>query len=141
MYAYVPHTRAVKLFRDRDSHECFFRKKDTVSNKRARHARATRPKKRKKPRMLTDKERRSAAREHHGPSVINFDRSPVILGHHQHLDNHPSYQHPDHTILPPPSMHSLLNHLDNNSKNKANLQNLSLTFTPDKHTNNTPPQL
>ena len=132
----------------RDRHEAFFR----PGAKRKRQHGTQKPKKKKKNKGLTTKQRQAWAREHyelhHGAEAHNNSPShtdpalndlafspPDILGHHQlQQDDTTRF---DHTMAPI-TANSLIEHIDNLSAAHSNLRNLSCldieTDTIAKHT-------
>ena len=114
----------------RDAHEIFFRPKEKGKRKPAH--RQAKPKKKKR-KVLTDKERRAWAREHyeqhhgHGADKENdstlslSEWPPVILGHHQH-------QHDHDTTMTPISANDLLRHIEHRSTDHEILRDLSNLF-------------
>ena len=108
--------KMAKRYRDRDDHEAFFQPCTKSPRKRRRGARRTKPKRH----VLTDKERRRAAREHwdlhHG-----FDRDmPEILGHQADRQ----FTNPNLTMAPP-HFQSMMEYFDNETAHHDNLKNLS----------------
>ena len=169
--ALSPCSRAAKRYRDRDAHMQFF----LAKSKRPRHNNNKKSKKLfDQPRPQSKKEKYAVLNAEHKawteryeedkaqdvatmkmqsptpPPPIPPDSSlspfdcPPILGHS--TQNHDAL---DHTILPPPSVHSYINHLDNITLNRAQLRDMSIlaataTQTPTKpsdaneHTENNP---
>ena len=112
-------------YQRRDAHEAFFRPAQHPTTK-------SKTTKRSKPKALTrthltDKQRQQWAREHY---ELNY-QFPAILGHHQpqqqstSLSLSPLPQH-EQTLLQPPTAHSLLQHLGNETDHHQLLQQLDM---------------
>ena len=98
------------LYQRRDAHEAFFRPSQHPTKTKTTKRSKSKPKALTRP-HFTDKQRRQWAREHY---ELNH-QFPTILGHHQPQQQlTPSLPPPLHeqTILPPPTIHSLLQHLE-----------------------------
>ena len=115
-------------YQRRDAHEAFFRPSQPPTKSKTT--------KRSKPKTptrthLTDKQRQQWAREHY---ELNH-QFPAILGHHQPQQQFtplsPLPQH-EQTLLQPPTTHTLLQHLGNETDHQLLLlQQLDMMMTDD----------
>ena len=109
-----PASKTAKRYRAREAHEAFFRPSAASPSKRNRRCKHTKQKCHKT-RMLTDKERREAARVHwdlnHG--------MPTIMGHtaQQQINSN--------LTMTSINFQSLIDYFDNETMHHENLQNLS----------------
>ena len=102
-------------YRTRDTHEEFCR---PVSGHSRKYTRAYNTRSKKKPRPLTDKERRAAALEHW---ELNHDM-PEILGHFD--QDHQQHTDLANGTMAPIQMTSLMGYIDYLSLHHENLKNL-----------------
>ena len=115
-------------YKRRDAHEAFFRPQTRAAKQaRAEKAKAKAKKKKQPRRFLTDKERRAFAREHyemhHTDKPLDFS-PPPIDGHHHQQHTHPESEANQTIPIPPPSIHSMLNYMQNTTQHRANIKKI-----------------
>jgi hypothetical protein len=115
-------------YRRRDAHEGFFRQRTKAAKAELCAKQRSKPKRKKNPRPLTDKERRAFAREHYEAHHTNkykpWETPPPISGHHQPPHTHAHAQLDSTIPITPPSVQSMLDYFHNQTQNHENLKNL-----------------